>query len=96
VRPDHSTDCGCDFGIARHEGFFESRARGHQGEMIRIFFLEMGNKNPRISKSATGQPAVESPKRVPDRQTGQPSFVLGGQYPRTIYYVNPWSVFRQS
>ncbi len=71
-----TTDRGCDFGIARHEGFFESRARGHQDAMIRIFFLEMGNKNPRISKSVTGQPAVEIPKRVPDRQTGQPSFIL--------------------
>ncbi len=44
--------------------------------MIRIFFLEMGNKTPRISKSVTGQPAVEIPKQVPDRQTGQPSLVL--------------------
>ncbi len=76
MRPDHYTDRGCDFGIARHEGFFESRARGHQDEMIRIFFLEMGNKTPRISKSVTGQPAVEIPKQVPDRQTGQPSLVL--------------------
>jgi len=28
--------------------------------------------------------------RVRDRQTGQPSFVLGGQYPITVYYVNRW------
>ncbi len=27
---------------------------------------------------------------------GQPSFVMGGQYPITAYYVNPISVFRQS
>ena len=37
----------------------------------------------------------EGPKQVPDRQMGQPSFVLGGQYPITGYYVNPRSVFRQ-
>ncbi len=49
----------------------------------------MATKNRRISKAATGQPALESSKRVPDRQTGQPSFVLGEQYPITAYYVNP-------
>ncbi len=31
---------------------------------------------------------TESPERVPDRQMGRPSFVLGGQYPMTAYYVN--------
>jgi hypothetical protein len=48
----------------------------------------VATKNRRIPETATGQLAVESPKRVPDRQTGQPSFVLGGQYPITAYYVN--------
>ena len=32
---------------------------------------------------------------MPDRQTGQPSFVLGGKYLITTYYVNPSGVFRQ-
>ncbi len=44
---------------------------------------------PRIPETATGQPAVERPKRVPDRRTGQPFFVLGGQYAKLAYYVNP-------
>ena len=35
------------------------------------------------------QPAAESPKRVPDRQTIQPTFVLGGRYSITGCYVNP-------
>ena len=48
----------------------------------------MATNNRRIPGAATGQPAVESPKRVPDRQTGQPSFVLGRQYSMTAYYVN--------
>ena len=48
----------------------------------------MATKNRRILETATGQPAVESPKRVPDRQTGQPSFVLGGQYPISAYNFN--------
>ncbi len=56
----------------------------------------MATKNRRIPVTATGQPAVESPKRVPDRQTGQASFILGGQYAITAHYVNPRSVFRQS
>jgi hypothetical protein len=43
-------------------------------------------KSPR--ERVTFQPAVMSPKRVPDRQMGQPSFVLGGQSPITVYYVN--------
>ncbi len=45
-------------------------------------------KNPKVPGRVTLQPAVESPKRVPDRQMGQPSFVLDGQYPITGYYVN--------
>jgi len=48
----------------------------------------VATKNRRIPETAAGQPAVESPKRVRDSQTGQPSFVLGGQYPITAYYVN--------
>ena len=56
----------------------------------------MATKNRRIPETATDQPAAESPKRVPDRQTIQLSFVLGGQYSIAAYYVNPRSVFRQS
>ncbi len=32
---------------------------------------------------------------MPDRQTGQPSFVLGGQYPITDYYVKSESAAAQ-
>ncbi len=56
----------------------------------------MATKNRRIPETATGQPAVESPKRVRDRQTSQPSFLLGGRYPITAYNVNPRSVITQS
>ncbi len=48
-------------------------------KMIGTFFLGMGTENSKFPGTTTGQPAVESPKRVPDRQMGQPSFVLGGQ-----------------
>ena len=54
--------------------------------MIGICFWGVATKNRRIPETPTGQPAVGSHKRVPDRQTG--SFVLGGQYPITAYYVN--------
>ena len=63
--------------------------------MIGICFLAAATKNRRIPETAASHPAVESPKRVPDRQTCQPSFVLGGQYPITGNYVNPRSVFKQ-
>ncbi len=56
----------------------------------------MATKNRRIPETVPGQPAVESPKRVPDRQTCQPSFVLGGQYPLTAYHVNPGPASRPS
>jgi len=64
--------------------------------MIGICFWAAATKNRRIPETATGQPAVESPKRVRDRQTGQPSFVLGGQYPITAYYVNSSPASRPS
>jgi len=53
----------------------------------RNLLLCIATKNRRIPQTATGQPTLESPKRVPDRQMDQPSFVLGGQYPITEYYV---------
>jgi hypothetical protein len=53
----------------------------------------LATKNRRIPEIAIGQPAVESPRRVPDSQRGQPSFVLGGPYPITDFYVNPLWVF---
>jgi len=37
----------------------------------------VASKNRRILETAPGQPAVESPKRVPDRPTGRPSLFLG-------------------
>ena len=48
--------------------------------MIGICFWAAATKNRIIPETATDQLAVESPKRVPDRQTAQPSFILDGQY----------------
>jgi len=48
----------------------------------------MGTENSKFPGTTTGQPAVESPKRVLDRQMGQPSFLLGGRYLKTGDYVN--------
>ncbi len=48
----------------------------------------MATKKRIISEAATGQPALESPKRVPDRQTGQPLLLLGREYLIAYNYVN--------
>ncbi len=61
----------------------------------RNLLLMHSYQKPKSPRESTLQPAVVSPKRVPDRQMGHPPFVLGGQFPITAYYVNPRSVFRQ-
>jgi hypothetical protein len=55
--------------------------------------LRNGQHGPENSRNSHLQ---DGPKRLPDRQTGQLSFVLGGQYPITDYYVNLKLVFGQS
>ncbi len=56
--------------------------------MIGSRFSGIAVRKSEIAASGPLVPAVESPTRVRDRQTGQPSFVLSGQYPITAYYVN--------
>ncbi len=47
----------------------------------RDLLLMHSYQEPKSPRRVTLQSTFESPKRVPDRQMGQPSFVLGGQYP---------------
>ncbi len=55
--------------------------------MIGSRFSGIAARKSEIAASGPLVPAFKSPKQVPDRQMGQPSFVLGGQYPITAYYV---------
>lgn len=51
-------------------------------------------KELRIPPGRTDQLALESPKRLPERQRGWFLPKLKRQYSTTIYYVNPTSVFQ--
>ncbi len=61
--------------------------------MIGSRFLSIAVRKSEIAVRGPLVPAFEGPKRVPDRQMGQPSFVLDGQYPNTGCYVNFKLVF---
>ncbi len=54
----------------------------------------MANKNPRIPQTVSRHLAFESPKGLPEVQTGRLALALGREFPVTSNYVNLRTISR--